>query len=207
MDEILEGLDGIACILDIIVFGRSEREHDKNLKNLPCRAREKGIKFNPEKAMIRQKQVKYFGHVITDKGLFADKDKISAILNIKTPESRHELETLLGMLTYLSKFAPNLADVTSPMRMLLKKDTEFIWGPEQDEAFQTVKQIIMQAPVLQYFDPAKPVALQVDASSKGIGAVCLQGGKPIAYASKTLTESQTYGHKLKKNCWQFCLVV
>ena len=199
MDEILEGLDGIACIVDdIIVFGRSEKEHDKNLKNLLCRAREKGIKFNPEKAIIRQKQVKYFGHVITDKGLSADKDKISAILNMKTPESRHELETLLGMLTYVSKFAPNLADVTTPMRMLLKKDTEFIWGPEQDKAFQTVKQIITQAPVLQYFDPAKPVTLKVDASSKGIRAICLQGGKPIAYASKTLTESQTSWAQIEK---------
>ena len=95
MDKILEGLDGIACIVDdIIVFGSLEKEHDKNLKNLLCRAREKGIKFNPEKAIIRQNQVKYFGHVITDKGLPADKDKISAILNMKTPESRHELETL-----------------------------------------------------------------------------------------------------------------
>ena len=115
MDEILEGLDGIACIVDdIIVFGRSEKEHDKNLKNLLCHAREKGIKFNPEKAIIRQKQVKYFGHVITDKGLSADKDKISSILNMKTPESRHELETLLGMLTYLSKFAPNVAPLPLP---------------------------------------------------------------------------------------------
>ena len=195
----MEGLDGIACIVDdIIVLGRSEKEHDKNLKNSLCRAREKGIKFNQEKAIIRQKQVKYFGHVITDKGLSADKDKISSILNMKTSESRHELETLLGMLSYLSKLAPNLADITSPMRMLLKKDTEFIWGPEQDKAFQTVKQIITEAPVLQYFDPAKPATLQIDANSKGIGAVCLQGRKSIAYTSKTLTESQTSWAQIEK---------
>ena len=199
MEEALEGFDGVACIVDdLIIFGKSKAEHDKNLKRLLIRAREKGIRFNSDKAVICKSEVNYFGHVITERGLSVDKGKVSAITNMENPNSRHELETLLGMLTYLSKFAPNLAELTSPLRSLLKKDIEYIWGPEQEKAFVKVKQVITQAPVLKYFDPTKPVILQVDASSKGIGSVCMQDDQPIAYASKTLTESQSSWAQIEK---------
>ena len=118
------------------------------------RAREKGIRFISDKAVICKSEVNYFGHVITDRGLSVDKGKVSAIINMENPNSRHELETLLGMLMYLSKFAPNLAELTSTLRSLLKKDIEYIWGPEQEKAFVKVKQVITQAPVLKYFDPS-----------------------------------------------------
>ena len=161
-----------------------------NRKCLLIRAREKGIRFSSDKVVICKSEVNYFGHVITDRGLSVDKSKVSAIINMENPNSRHELETMLGMLTYLSKFAPNLAELTSPLHSLLKKDIEYIWGPEQEKAFVKVKQVITIAPVMKYFDPAKSVILQVDTSSKGIGSVCMQDDQPIAYASKTLTESQ-----------------
>ena len=142
MEEALEGLDGVACIVDdLIIFGKSKAEHDKNLKRLLIRAREKGIRFSSDKAVICKSEVNYFGHVITDRVLSVDKGKVSAITNMENPNSRHELETLLGMLTYLSKFAPNLAELTSPLRSLLKKDIEYIWGPEQEKAFVKVKQV------------------------------------------------------------------
>jgi len=199
MDEILEGLPGVASIVDdVICWGQTKSEHDENLRRLLTRAQEKGLKFNPEKLAVGQSEVKYFGHVISDKGMYVDQDKVTAISNMRTPESRHELETLLGMVTYLTSFAPNLAEVTSPMRMLLKQDTQFIWGPEQESSFAKAKQIISQAPVLRFFDPDKPVTLQVDASSKGIGCVALQEEKPIAYASKTLTKNQVAWAQIEK---------
>lgn len=105
--------------------------------------------------------------------MLIDRDKFSATMIMETPESKNELETLLGILTYLTKFLPNLAEITSPMIELLRKDIEFIWGSEQEKAFDRVKKIITKAPVLCFFDPAKPVTLKVDASSKGIGVVCL----------------------------------
>ena len=128
MDEILEGLPGVASIVDdILCWGCSKAEHDENLRRLLTRAREKGLKFNPDKTVIGQTEVNYFGHVIGENGLSADKDKISTITNMKTPESRHELETFLGMVTYLTKLAPNLVEITSPMHVLLKRHT--ILGP------------------------------------------------------------------------------
>lgn len=191
VDEALEGLDGVVSIVDdILVFGRTKAEHDQNLRQFLIRARDFGFRFNPDKCIIGAQEVNYFGHVISADGLKPDPQKVSSILDMKVPDNRSELETLLGMVTYLTKFAPNLAEITSPLRDLLKKDVVFRWDSVQTDALNKVKSVITQAPVLSYFDPTKPVTLQVDASSKGLGAACLQDGKPIAYASKTLTKTE-----------------
>ena len=77
MEEALEGHNGVACIVDdLIIFGKSKAEHDKNLKRLLIRAREKGIRFNSNRAVICKSEVNYFGHVITDRGLSVDKGKV-----------------------------------------------------------------------------------------------------------------------------------
>jgi hypothetical protein len=94
------------------------------------------------------------------------------------------------MITYLAKFSSKLSDIVSPIRDLLKKDVESIWDCAQDEAFEKVKQAITQSPVLAYYDPKKPVKLQVDSSGLGIGVTCLQGSKLTAFASKTLTQAE-----------------
>ena len=115
MGEICEGLSGVKAIVDdILVYGRSTEEH-KNLRSLLERAREKGVRFNSEKCTIGVSEVPFFGHVISDVGLKADASKIEAIVNLEPPDCREKLETFLGMVNYMSKFAPNLAEITSPM--------------------------------------------------------------------------------------------
>ena len=115
-----EGLPGVTAIVDdILIYGRTRSVLDK--------AREKGIRFNPEKCTKGVNEVPFFGNIITDKGLKADLSKIEAILKLKVPDSREKLERFLGMVNYLSKFAPNLSEINSPLRSLLKKETEFLW--------------------------------------------------------------------------------
>ena len=169
--EIFEGLPGMTAIVDdILIYGRTREEHDRNLRSVLDRAREKGIRFNPEKCTIGVNQVPFFGHILSDKGLIADPSKIEAILKLEVPDSRPKLERFLGMVNYLSKFAPHLAEITSPLRSLLKKETEFLWDEPQSRAFEKVKQTITQSPVLGYYDPKKELTLEVDSSKDGIGA-------------------------------------
>ena len=96
------------------------------------------------------------------------------------------------MITYLSKFASNLTNITSPLSQLLLKDTEFVWDTPQTQAFQKVRELIIRTPgpLLTYFDPSKPVVLETDASQIGLGATLLQEGKPVASASKSLTPAE-----------------
>ena len=120
--EIFEDLPAI--VDDILIYRRTREEHDRNLRSVLDRASEKGIRFNPEKCTIGVNEVPFFpffGNIITDKGLKADPSKIAAILKLEVPDSREKLERFLGMVNYLSKFAPNLIEITSPLRSLLKR--------------------------------------------------------------------------------------
>ena len=103
------------------------------------------------------------------------------------------MERLLGTVNYLGKFIPNLATVTAPIRVLLRKDIEFQWSHKQDEAFQEIKNILSKdgGPVLRFFDVQKPITISCDASPTGLGGVLLQEKCPVAYASRTLTEAES----------------
>lgn len=117
---------------------------------------------------------------------------------MEPPRDKGELKTFLGMVNYLAKFAPNLSEVTNPLRQLLPRDIEFVWEQPQQEAFQKVKDLITQSPVLSYFDPDEPTTLQVDASKYGLSASLMQNGKPVAYASKSLTPAEVYYAQIEK---------
>jgi len=201
IDESFEGLSGIVSICDdILVFGRTRDEHDTNLRNILKRSLEKGIRLNEEKLEVGVTEVQYFGHILSAEGLKPDPAKVAAVREMEPPRDRAELETILGMVNYLSKFAPNLAEVTSPLRQLLAKDVEFSWDSPQIDAFQKVKDIITisPGPVLSYFDPKKPLTLQVDASKYGLGAALMQDDKPVAYASKSLTTTEINYAQIEK---------
>ena len=98
--------------------------------------------------------------------------------------------SFLGMCNFLSKFSPRMAEISESLCQLTCKGIPFIWGPEHTEAFQLLKREISTAPILQYYDPKKPVVLQADACTKGLGAVLLQHGHPVYFAFKSLTAAQ-----------------
>lgn len=101
-------------------------------------------------------------------------------------KNRAEIETILGMVNYLSKFSPSLSNVNAPLRQLLWHDNEFVWNKQRDAAFKKTKDIITRepGPVQALFDTSKDLTLQEGASKYRLGAVLLQKGKPLAYASK-----------------------
>ncbi|XP_061167817.1 uncharacterized protein LOC133176762 [Saccostrea echinata] len=140
--------------------------------------------MNKEKLQVGVQEVEYFGHILSAEGLKPDPSKVAAIKDMEPPSNKSELQTIMGMITYLSKFAPNLANIASPLRQLLLKDREFVWDAPQVQAFQKVKDLITRTPgpLLTYFYPGKPVVLETDASQFGLGATLLQDDKPVAFA-------------------------
>ena len=117
---------------------------------------------------------------------------------MKPPANTKELKTFLGFIQYLGKFMPNMASESAPLRELLEKNVAWHWDHLQEESFQKLKQTASSTPVLGYYDPSKPLCLSVDASSKGLGAVLLQGEKPLAYASRALTPTQQRYAQIEK---------
>ena len=105
MDEILEGLPGVAGIADdVCVTGATEEEHDINLHKLMKRAETKGLVFNSEKCFIKRTEITFFGNIYTDQGIKPDPAKVKDIQEMPSPTNKDELRKFLGMITYLSQF-------------------------------------------------------------------------------------------------------
>ena len=92
---------------------------------------------------------------------------------------------------FLSRYIPGLSKGDAPLRGLEKADILFHWDQPQQTSFEKIKELVSQSPVIQYYDVTKPVTIQCDASGKGLGAVLLQEGKPVCYASRALTDTES----------------
>ena len=199
MSELLADVDGVKVIVDdLLIWGKDDDEHDARLKQVLDQAREVNLKFNAKKCGIRQEEVPYVGHVLSKDGLKPDPEKIRAVQEMKPPQNTKELKTFLGFIQCLGKFMPNMATASAPLRELLEKNIAWHWDQEQEASFERLKQMASSTPVLGYYDPSKPLTLSVDASSKGSGAVLLQDGKPLAYASRALTPTQERYAQIEK---------
>jgi transposase InsO family protein len=214
--EILEGLPNIANIADdILVYGcgttyeEAVQDHDRCFLQLLKRCKVKNLKLNPRKLQFRLKRVKFMGHILTDKGLEVDPEKVEAIQKMPTPRDKKGLQRYIGMVQYLSKFCPNLSSVIKPLRMLIRDDTEFIWSECQQQAYDESRNLISSTPVLKYYDVDKPVVLQVDASEDGIGGALLQQDdksqwQPVAYTSCSMSATEVNYAQIEKETLAIC---
>ena len=107
------------------------------------------------------------------------------------PTSKQELQAFLGLAIYMGPFISSLSTLTAPLRELVKENSLFHWNTTHQQAFDAIKNAINAEAALAYYDPTKEVTLQVDASSTGLGAALLQDKKPIAFASKALTDTDS----------------
>ena len=197
LDHCFEGLDNTQVIEDdTIIYGSGENDaeadksHDTAFRALIERCREKGLKRNPKKLNFKQTSVSYMGHIFSAQGLAADLEKVKEVSQMQYPTDVQGVQRVLGVANYLAKFTPKLSTVCEPLRRLLDKDSVFDWLPPHETTFSRMKELITQAPVLQYYDVNKEVSLECDSSEVGLGAVIKQGGHPIVYASRALTKTE-----------------
>ncbi|MCG8429883.1 MAG: DDE-type integrase/transposase/recombinase, partial [Candidatus Omnitrophica bacterium] len=203
--EQLEGLKGCHNVADdIIVTGcgdtdaNAERDHDKKLSALIQRCQERHIKLNDAKAEMKKTETIFLGHLITKEGIKPDPAKVQAIVNMPAPTNIEGVRRVCGMVQYLARYIPNLSEDTEPLRELTRKNAQWKWTDIHQSAFQSIKSKISEATMLSYFDPNKPLILQADCSKDGVGVALLQDGKPIEYASKSLTDTQRRWAQIEK---------
>ena len=164
------------------------------------RARQVNLKLNSKKMSLKKTEVKFMGHVISRDGLKPDPDKVKAVKDMPKPTCKQETLSLLGFINYLAKFLPRLSETAQPLRDLTVKNAKFTWAKQHDKAFAEIKQLVISHPVLRYYDVNEEVTLQCDASERGLGAVLLQNGQPVAFASRTLTETEQRYAQIEKEC-------
>ena len=104
----------------------------------------------------------------------------------------------LGMVNYLAKFLPRLSEETGVLRKLTEKDAQWYWFPTHAQAMARVKEMIISAPVLAYYDVTKPVVIQCDASKSGLGAALPQKGRPVAFSSRVMSQTEQNYAQIEK---------
>lgn len=146
MNKILEGLEGVVCLMDdMLVIGRNRDEHDQRLKEVLKRVEAAGVTLNSSECEFNKTRVKFLGHVIDCNGIRADPDKIRTICKMEAPRSVSDLRRFLGMINQLGKFSPRIAELSQPFRELLSTKRAWLWGPEQDTAFDRINNLLSSA--------------------------------------------------------------
>uniref|UniRef100_A0A5S6Q5I1 RNA-directed DNA polymerase n=1 Tax=Trichuris muris TaxID=70415 RepID=A0A5S6Q5I1_TRIMR len=196
MTEILQGLPGVVCYLDdLVVFGQSTYEHDRNLDAVIHRLQQYDVTLNSSKCKLRQTELLFLGYKITRAGIRPEKSHLTAISEMHEPTNVHELRSLLGLLSWYSKFIPNFSTLAEPLRALTHAGNTFTWSAEAQESVEKLKTLLLESSALSLFDPALPTTVTTDASDVGIGAVLTQKHScgtenTVAFASRTLSSTE-----------------
>ncbi|UYV78984.1 K02A2.6-like [Cordylochernes scorpioides] len=201
MHKIFCDIPNVVCYIDdLLIWGNSIvcEDHNSTLKKVLDLARESRLKLTLNKLQMATGEVKFLGHTISQEGILPDQDKVRAIQNMQIPKNKQELQRILGTVTYLAKFIPDLSSNTSNMRNLLKKDIIWNWNIAADQELNFIKTLLTSPPVLRHFDPDEPLELFADASKDGLGAILMQKEKPLSYASASLTSPQKHYSQIEK---------
>ena len=195
MDYILEQCPGVIGIHnDVIIYGYTREDHDANLINFLNVCQMEGLCLSSKKLELRRDRVSFFGAIYSREVVEPDPKKIQGIEEMTAPETKQQLQSFLDMVTYMGNFIPHLSHHTEPLRQLLKKDVMFYWDNQLTRSFQEIKHLLKRATSkpLGYYDQRKAVIVQGEASLRGLGTCLIQDGKPIAFASKSLTGAESH---------------
>ncbi|XP_078180776.1 uncharacterized protein LOC144574637 [Carex rostrata] len=178
---------------DIMIYSTDLEMHVEYVKLAFEVLRQNQLFLKRSKCDIAVEQLEYLGHIISKNGVATDPKKIEAMSNWPTPSNVKALRGFLGLTGYYRKFVKNYGTIAKPLTELLKKNA-FQWTKEAQEAFETLKLAMTQAPVLALPDFNQTFVVETDASNHDIGGVLIQNKKPIAFLKqKTNTASQHKG--------------
>ena len=197
MEDVLRNLQWEECLLyldDIIVPGSSFEQTMGRLEKVLLRLKEANLKLKPSKCVLFQTTVKFLGHIVSERGIQTDPDKISAVRNWTQPKNAKQVKSFLGLASYYRRFVKRFAEIARPLHKICEKNAKFLWTSECKDAFDELKEALTTSPVLAYPKPDLPFVLDTDASNYALGAVLSQqvDGKEhvIAYMSKALNKHE-----------------
>ena len=204
MESLLRDVPSTVVYLDdILISGKDEQEHLRNVDTVLERLEKEGLTLKRAKCHFMLDRIEYLGHTISAEGLQPAAGKTKAIWEAPAPQNVSQLRSFLGMANYYARFIRHLSSRLAPLYALLQKTTQWKWGAIEAAAFTWVKKQLVKSPLLQHYDPTRSLSLSTDASPYGVGAVLShvdEDGteRPVAYASRTLTDAEKRYSQLDK---------
>ena len=175
---------------NILVFSKTLEEHKEHLKKVFEELKTNKLFINGKKSEFFLQEIQYLGHIISNKGVQMDNNKLKVIQKWPKPQNLHELRSFAGLCSYYQRFIQGFATLARPLHELTKKKVKFQWKLKEDNAFKAMKEKFVTKPNLIILDLMKPFEVQCDACGESLGAVLLQEGHPIAYQIRGLKPQQ-----------------
>ncbi|KAK8684243.1 hypothetical protein V6N13_040273 [Hibiscus sabdariffa] len=190
MNHVLRSFIGRFCVVyfdDILIYSKTLQDHVEHLRAVLQTLREEKLFGNLEKCVFCTNKLTFLGYIVSSKGVEVDPEKIKAIQEWPRPTSITQVRSFHGLASFYRRFVPNFSSITAPLTGIIKKNSTFSWGNEQEEAFLNIKDCLTRAPVLALPNFDKTFEIECDASGVGIGVVLMQERRPIAYFSEKLS--------------------
>jgi predicted aspartyl protease len=181
---------------DIILWSRTEEEHLLLIDWVLGRLKAEGYYAHPGKCQFMKSEVNFLGHVVSRRGVSMQQHKVQAVKSWPVPTTVKDVRAFLGLAGFYRRFVKGFASVAKPLTDLtcVKDRDGWEWGSTEQQAFDTLKQALIEAPILAHPDPQRQWIVQTDASGFAIGAVLSQKQddgtvRPVAYWSEKLTSA------------------
>ncbi|XP_023759636.2 uncharacterized protein LOC111908045 isoform X1 [Lactuca sativa] len=174
----------IVFIDDILVYSKTQEEHEEHLREVLETPRRERLYAKFFKCEFWLREVQFLGHLVNQNGISVDPAKVEAVMRWEVPKSPSEIRSFLGLAGYYRRFIQDFSKIVVPLTRLTRKAVVFRWGPEQQAAFETLRQRLCEAPILALPEGMEDFVVYCDASISGLGAVLMQRGHVIAYASR-----------------------
>src|ERR1043165_4288703 len=179
---LMEYLDKFVVVYldDILIYSKNEEEHAEHLRLVLMKLREHRLFAKFSKCEFWLPEVTYLGHMISDKGIAVNPERVQAVLDWTPPESVKQVRSFLVLASYVRCFVENFSKVAKPLTELLKKDKKFQWTPKCEESFQELKRRLTSTPVLAPPDTRRDFDIYCDASRQGLGCILMQNRHVVA---------------------------
>ena len=208
LTRVLSGLTyEIALIYldDIICFTGSFKSHLDALRLIFTRLKQAKLTLKASKCIFGRKRINFLGHTVSGKGIEPLQDKVKIIAEFPIPTRVKDVRCFIGMCSYFRKHIKSFSQVSSPLTDLTRQEKKFTWTQECDDAFQTLKNALINAPCLAYPDHSLDFVMHADTSGDAIGLVLsqIQNGveKVISYSGKKLTNQERRWNVTERECY------
>ncbi|KAI3827783.1 hypothetical protein L1987_01866 [Smallanthus sonchifolius] len=163
----------IVFIDEILIYSKTKADHEQHLRLVLDLLKKEQLYAKFSKCEFWLKEVQFLGHIVNDKGIHVDPAKIKTVKNWNAPKTPTEVRSFLGLAGYYRRFISNFSKIVVPLTALTHKGKTYEWGPKQEEAFQTLKQKLCNAPILTLPYGNDDLVVYCDASNQGLGCVLM----------------------------------
>lgn len=197
--------NAMAYLDDVVIFSKTFEDHVQHVEAVFTAIKKAGLKLKPKKCSFAKTRIEYLGHIVSKEGILPHPNKLKDIAEFPAPKCVKQVQQFLGLAGYYRRFKKDFAATARPLTQLLNKGAPWIWGTNEQNAFEELREALITPPILAHPDMEKPFIVSTDASSFATGGVLKQLGDDglihvIAYTSRNMNSAQRNYSATEREC-------